>query len=664
LNGKPEKNKTIIIKMKTLAGGKKLTVIFWLILCQVISSRAQTAAPLTWHGFERISFSFEGRSAYIVKPEKSLPGNPWIWRAYFPDWHYEMDSILVSKGFHIAFIDCSDMFGNSISMQLWEKFYLHLLSNYSFSQKPVLEGVSRGGLYVYGWAKRNPDKVSFIYAEAPVLDIKSWPGGKGKGRGSPEDWKKCLSAYNFSEELAIEFADNPLDNIESLASYKVPIVHVVCVSDSIVPVAENTAVIEKRLLNAGGNIRIDTMTKNVRLEGHHFDINNPQHYAELIISKTIPVRDFISSDSFIEFNGKLNNTLSKINSKKELSVAFLGGSITYNRGWRDKLCQYFQEAYPLTKFRFIAAGIPSLGSLPHSFRLQSDVLSKGKIDLLFIESAVNDHANGTKVETQYRAMEGIIRHALSSNPSMNIVLMAFADEDKNSQYAQNQEPAEVKVHRELAKHYALPFINFSKEVFERINNGEFTWKEDFKDLHPSPYGQNIYFQTIKTLLQHCNKIYRGEKIVDVKLPLAKNNVVYDKGIYVDVHAATQLKGFSITDKWKPFDKKETREGFADVPILEAMKAGSSFSLFFEGNAVGIAIVSGPDAGIVEYRIDKGKTVSLNLFTPWSNSLHLPWYLILGDGLRKGKHHLEMKISPVKGNSGGNACRIVHFLVNK
>ncbi len=643
---------------------KKFIVICYLVLAVVTASTAQTIETSTWHGFEKNTFLFEGRRAYIVKPLKNLPGNPWIWQAYFPDWHYEMDSMLVSKGFHIAYIDCSDMFGNPATMQLWTKFYQHLTSQYSFSSRPVLEGVSRGGLYIYGWAKRNPDKVSFIYAEAPVLDIKSWPGGKGKGRGSGEDWKKCLSAYNFTEEQAINFNDNPIDNIESLASYNIPVVHVVCISDSIVPVEENTAVLEKRLLQAGRNIIVDKMTENINLEGHHFNISNPQHYADLIINKTIPVRDFISSDSFFELNGKLNNSLFKINFKKELTVAFLGGSITYNHGWRDKLCQYFQETYPQTKFRFIPAGIPSLGSLPHSFRLQSDVLKKGNIDLLFIEAAVNDHANNTKEEIQRKAIEGIIRHALSSNPSMNIVLMAFADEDKINDYEKNVEPTEVKVHRQLAQYYNLPFINLSKEVYERIRNNEFTWKDDFKDLHPSPFGQNVYFQTIKTMLQHCEKEYKGENIVDVKFPLPQHDKAYNSGIYVDVYQANKLNGFSVTEQWKPSDQKETREGFVNVPVLEATDAGSSFGLSFDGNAIGIAIVSGPDAGIIKYRIDNGKRITLNLFTPWSNSLHLPWYLMLGDGLKKGKHHLEIKIAAAKGNAGGNACRIVHFLVNK
>jgi sialidase-1 len=46
-------------------------------------------------------------------------------------------------------------------------------------------------------------------------------------------------------------------------------------------------------------------------------------------------------------------------------------------------------------------------------------------------------------------------------------------------------------------------------------------------------------------------------------------------------------------------------------------------------------------------------------------LHLPWYLVLADGLPKGKHILKVQVIPQKNkDSKGNACRIVHFLVNE
>ena len=643
---------------------KRIFIISCIIILVTPTAFSQKNTKSLWHGFEKENFSFNGRDAYIVKPVTAMAGNPWIWRAYFPDWHYEMDSILLSRGFHIAFINCNDMYGSPAAMQLWEGFYQHLITHYSFAKKAALEGVSRGGLYVYSWAKRNPDKVSCIYAEAPVLDIKSWPGGKGKGKGNAESWKQCMAVYSLTEEGALTFNDNPIDHIETLAAYKVPIIHVVCKSDSIVPVEENTAILSKRYLQLGGPINVDTMRDNITLNGHHFTISNPEKYADFITQYSAPVKNILASSNYIELNGKLDNTFYHLKNEKKITVAFLGGSITYNPGWRDKICQYLRETYPQTGFTFIPAGIPSLGSLPHSFRLQTDILDKGKIDLLFLEAAVNDHANGTDSMIQLKAMEGIIRHALTTNPSMNIVVMAFADEDKNHDLEKNIEPLEVKVHRQIAAFYHLPFVNLAKEVYERIGHGEFTWKDDFKNLHPSPYGQNIYYQSIKTMFQLDNSENEGGKITGVKLPKPLNKDCYSNGAYAAVHLATKLQGFSIVDKWNPTDKKATREGFVNVPVLEATKVGSSFTFSFTGNAVGIAIVSGPDAGMIEYRIDNGETQTRSLFTKSSNSLHLPWYLILSDGLHSGRHELEVKTSSIKGNSGGNACRIVYFLVNK
>src|SRR4051794_35267009 len=53
----------------------------------------------SWKGFEKQEFMFEGRDAWFVSPKQAVPGNPWVWRAHFPTWHTEMDSILLAKGF-------------------------------------------------------------------------------------------------------------------------------------------------------------------------------------------------------------------------------------------------------------------------------------------------------------------------------------------------------------------------------------------------------------------------------------------------------------------------------------------------------------------------------------------------------------------------------------
>ncbi|MDQ0966976.1 hypothetical protein QFZ20_002379 [Flavobacterium sp. W4I14] len=370
----------------------------------------------------------------------------------------------------------------------------------------------------------------------------------------------------------------------------------------------------------------------------------------------------LQSSSFISFNGYSHTVAEKFGKSEAVTVAFLGGSITNMEGWRGLVSNYLAKTYPQTKFRFINAGIPSLGSLPHAFRLQRDVLDSGKIDLLFVESAVNDHANKTAEQTQRRALEGIIRHTLSKNPKTDIVIMAFADEDKNDDFNKGETPTEVKVHSDLAEYYHLPFINLALEVDKRIANGEFTWAADFKNLHPSPFGQQLYFNTIKTYLEENQK--NTNKKASAGLPKIIDKFAYTKGQYLSINSAENLNTFSINKNWKPTDGLEGRPGFVNIPVLESNTRNSTFDLIFKGNAVGIAILSGPDAGTLHYRIDEGEEKMIDLYTQWSSSLHLPWYLLLGDQLTNRTHKLSVRISDQHNSkSTGYACRIAYFLVN-
>ncbi len=190
----------------------------------------------TVRGFTREYFNFQGKTAWLMKPKVSALGNPWVWRAHFPDWHTETDSILLERGFHVAYINTNDMFGSPAAMQIWDDFYNYLVSERRLATKVALEGVSRGGLYVYAWAKRNPLKVSCIYAEAPVCDFKSWP----MKHGSKDDWNSLLKNYGITEAEAMAFSDNPINNLNGLAACKVPILHAISLEDKIVPNEENT----------------------------------------------------------------------------------------------------------------------------------------------------------------------------------------------------------------------------------------------------------------------------------------------------------------------------------------------------------------------------------------------------------------------------------------
>lgn len=122
--------------------------------------------------------------------------------------------------------------------------------------------------------------------------------------------------------------------------------------------------------------------------------------------------------------------------------------------------------------------------------------------------------------------------------------------------------------------------------------------------------------------------------------------------------------WKINPDWTPADQAGTRSGFVHVPVLSAEKPGAALSLPFTGTAIGIAVISGPDAGTISYSVDGAAKKQIDLFTPWSNSLHLPWYLLLEGALKNGSHVLNISIDNTKNTgSKGNACRIVYFLKN-
>jgi lysophospholipase L1-like esterase len=363
--------------------------------------------------------------------------------------------------------------------------------------------------------------------------------------------------------------------------------------------------------------------------------------------------------------GGLANSYSVFTQEKRGRVAFLGGSITQNPGWRDSVCAYLQRRFPETRFTFINAGIASTGSVPGAFRLAHDVLEGGPVDLLFEEAAVNDATNGTSGQAQIRGMEGIVRHALTAGPATDIVLLYFSDPEKMAAYRRGEAPPEIRNHDSVAAHYALPSVNLALEVTDRIDAGEFSWENDFKDLHPSPFGQNIYFGSIRALLETCwERLPHGGRVSGHPLPDPIDRWSYAEGRYGEIDEVSSMTGWSRIDRWRPVDGKETRPGFAGVPVLASDTPGSRFEFRFSGTAAGICVAAGPDAGMVEYSVDGGEVAVQDLFTPWSGFLHLPWYYVLADQLDQREHTLTVRLSGRKNpGSIGRACRIVHFLVN-
>lgn len=192
-----------------------------------------------WNGYMKINFEIDGRESFVIRPRKPMEGKPWVWRTEFFGAYDSVDRALLEKGWFIAYHCVSDLYGCPESIEMMKEFYDAVTECLGLNEKPALFGFSRGGLYAVNFALKYPENSGVLYLDAPVLDVRSWPGGLGTGNGEPGCWEQCKKVYHLNDSNAYRFSENPLDHVKELAETKVPVILVCGGADTTVPYAEN-----------------------------------------------------------------------------------------------------------------------------------------------------------------------------------------------------------------------------------------------------------------------------------------------------------------------------------------------------------------------------------------------------------------------------------------
>jgi pimeloyl-ACP methyl ester carboxylesterase len=179
--------------------------------------------PLFTECYDRYEFNLDGiqGAITIIVPKTTAPGTPWVFRSDFVDRHAEVDLALLAKGFHIV-TGPVPFNADGPLLKDWDAVYKYL-TEHGFSSKPVMEGAGEAAGEAYAWAIENPDEVSCIYGENPVLRSKM-------------------------------SKTQPLDNLAPLAKARVPLLHV---CGSLDPwLEDNTRAVEERYRKLGAQITV------------------------------------------------------------------------------------------------------------------------------------------------------------------------------------------------------------------------------------------------------------------------------------------------------------------------------------------------------------------------------------------------------------------------
>jgi hypothetical protein len=177
--------------------------------------------------------------------------------------------------------------------------------------------------------------------------------------------------------------------------------------------------------------------------------------SEVSAIEDFPLRDAVECTP----RGGLPNFFAKLEKGGEVNVAYFGGSITAQRGWRVKSLAYFAKHYPKANLKEINAAIGGPGSLLGVFRLEHDVL-QNKPDLVFIEFAENDEDGGGNTAAIIKAMEGIVRKTWKACPTCDICFVYTLVERNVKKLQEGKMCRSASAMEQVADHYGIPTTRF------------------------------------------------------------------------------------------------------------------------------------------------------------------------------------------------------------
>ena len=421
------------------------------------------AKEFNFHGYQGYEFANDGVMCKIVKPAYEAKGKPWMIRARFWGHEPQTDIAMLENGFYIVYCDVADLYGSDKAVARWNSFYKRMVKA-GFSKKVALEGMSRGGLIVYNWAAQNPGKVACIYADAPVMDFKSWPMGKGKSEGSAQDAKQLLQAYGFANEAeAMNWQRNPIDAAKVIAKAGIPVLHVVGDVDRVVPVAENTAIFEERMKALNAPI---TVIHKPNVDHHPHSLNDPDPIVRFLLKSTgyyrnpcthaVPANEYREGAGWVKGSDwhSVAEDITATLQGKQLKLLLLGNSITQGWGGNRKTITSHQGKQIMDAAiganQWENAGISGDRTQNLLWRLQNGNYNACHPQYAIISIGINNLLSGKDAPED--VAEGIIavaKEAVKQLPDTHIILFGLLPSGKEGDSEIRQKCD--KIHQILAK---------------------------------------------------------------------------------------------------------------------------------------------------------------------------------------------------------------------
>ncbi len=340
---------------------------------------------------------------------------------------------------------------------------------------------------------------------------------------------------------------------------------------------------------------------------------------------------------------RIAKVIKKLQAGEEVTIAYLGGSITQGTGADNENCyaalttKWIEEQYPSAKVNYVNAGIGATGSYIGVHRCDTQVLSKNP-DLVFIDFSVNDTSDRTALNKL--TYEGLIRKIWKYETAPGIICVAMTQDNGTSVQ---------DAHGEVTEKYSVPFISYHDAMLNFLNgNDGVQWNNISGDnIHPNMAGHAILSSMLTTYLQYITDNLDSIDETDPELAApGDSGEKYEKAQLLTTDDAQPVSAGAFQQKQMDFG------GFKN-PWVARSSDGSyteEDALVIEVEAQNIGILYGKlthNAGLADIYIDDEliNTINADFSGGWGNYVE---FTELKSFMTSGKHTLKIVPKGVEG----------------
>ncbi|MBP1560914.1 MAG: SGNH/GDSL hydrolase family protein [Oscillospiraceae bacterium] len=348
--------------------------------------------------------------------------------------------------------------------------------------------------------------------------------------------------------------------------------------------------------------------------------------------------------SFVQFGNthRLEGKLAKAAKGEEMTVAYIGGSITEGVGGTPEECyaklsyNYIAENYGTgDNVKYVNAGVSGTPSILGNLRVKKDVLEHSP-DIVFVEFAVNDGIDQLYKESY----ESLVRTILNSESEPAVILLFTVT--KTGHTCQEHM-------KQIGEYYELPMISVPDAIQPEIESGRMTWADYSNDeAHPNKEGHKLVAEFISNYFELLKARDAVETDYAVK-PIAKFGNPYENAFLAEADYDNSNENLKVGETGSFSLESRSIADFPKGAWVYSGEGAEPLKMTVKGNSLFLVCRRNNSSEMGKFEVyingEKAATIDTNQSDGWGD----PWAfrVIKWQSVKD----MEVEIVPAEGSEG-------------